>query len=230
MESWESVYVVDQFISVCDVLRVGLGVNRVVDVFEEHSSMFKRCVRHTRPNGHLDLVADAITMTCVLRALSKVSWAQRRIECAHRVVEKLGASRSIVSAVFEIPSNGRADVGAYSDLLITPLPDGVVTSEDIEHFEGWPLNLVRRKREDDEKDDEKRNESVSIVSTSPASLKRYHMASKRDNGRVIWDRLAARTITLDFVISKGRTLKKRDATGMMEQLWVEQAKIVIEAV
>eukprot|EP00899_Mesostigma_viride_P000078 jgi/Mesvir1/10070/Mv05551-RA.1 len=146
MESWESVYVVDQFISVCDVLRVGLGVNRVVDVFEEHSSMFKRCVRHTRPNGHLDLVADAITMTCVLRALSKVSWAQRRIECAHRVVEKLGASRSIVSAVFEIPSNGRADVGAYSDLLITPLPDGVVTSEDIEHFEGWPLNYALSER------------------------------------------------------------------------------------
>eukprot|EP00899_Mesostigma_viride_P026061 jgi/Mesvir1/663/Mv17275-RA.1 len=166
-----------------------------------------------------------------------------RIECAHRVVEKLGASRSIVSAVFEIPSNGRADVGAYSDLLITPLPDGVVTSEDIEHFEGWPLNYALSERmmkrtmkkygvkdEDVKNFARDRNESVSIVSTSPASLKRYHMASKRDNGRVIWDRLAARTITLDFVISKGRTLKKRDATGMMEQLWVEQAKIVIEAV
>eukprot|EP00899_Mesostigma_viride_P018581 jgi/Mesvir1/26724/Mv20501-RA.1 len=147
-QTWESqVYVVDgTHISVCDVLRVGLGVQRVADVMEEQSKLFKNCIKHTRPCGRTDVLADAITMTCILRALSRISWAQRRIECARKVVETLRASHAIVSAVFEIPGSGRPDSGTYSDLLITPLPDGVVTSEDIEHVEGWPFHFIASER------------------------------------------------------------------------------------
>eukprot|EP00899_Mesostigma_viride_P005147 jgi/Mesvir1/14633/Mv05303-RA.1 len=80
------------------------------------------------PNGRDDLMADVVVMSCILRSVTVVG-ASKRLAAARDVAALLHQSPEIPNSVFGVGIAGGAEGGRYSDLVVTPLPKGVVTAD-----------------------------------------------------------------------------------------------------
>eukprot|EP00899_Mesostigma_viride_P024933 jgi/Mesvir1/5624/Mv15642-RA.1 len=133
------------YVSITDVLFYGLEVNRVDDLMAQFPELFSRCKSMNLEHNGTKLtlpMTDGFTAVLILRALTWAANATARIDCAKEIISLMGLDPQIVNAVFEVDACGYPDEGKYSDLLVTPTPDGLMTFDKFEASSQSQMHLL----------------------------------------------------------------------------------------
>eukprot|EP00899_Mesostigma_viride_P001022 jgi/Mesvir1/10920/Mv11462-RA.1 len=123
---------VSNLVSVSDVLYHLLGLTNVDDVssLQGMKQFLPWCAPVKRSDGRDDYMADVVVMSCILRGMT-VTGASKRLACAQAVAALLRQSSLIPKSVFGVDLNGNPHEGRFSDLVVAPLPKGVMSASQL---------------------------------------------------------------------------------------------------